>query len=128
MGNRDSRRTCSFCGKRQHEVARLIAGPDVNICDECIQLCNGLLVQESTTSADSKAQAHGLKVPKPHEIFETLNEYVIGHEETKKVLSVAVHNHYKRLRQSVHFKEGDPLYDVDIEKSNILMLGPTGSG
>ncbi len=127
-GNQDSRRACSFCGKRQNEVARLIAGPDVNICDECIQLCNGLLVQESAPAEAKSVNVHSLKVPKPHEIFDVLNQYVIGHSETKKVLAVAVHNHYKRLRQSVHFKKDDPLYDVDIEKSNIMLMGSTGSG
>ncbi len=127
-GSQDNRRACSFCGKRQSEVARLIAGPDVNICDECIQLCNGLLVQESAPAAAKPANVHTLNVPKPHEIFDVLNQYVIGHPETKKVLAVAVHNHYKRLRQAIHFKKDDPLYDVDIEKSNILLMGPTGSG
>lgn len=122
----DDRRVCSFCGKRQQEVYRLIAGPDVNICDECIHLCNGLL-QDSPQGAVS-ADVNKLKVPKPHEIFEVLNQHVIGHAETKKMLSVAVHNHYKRLQQSVHFAEGDPLRDVEIEKSNILLMGPTGSG
>jgi len=125
----DQRRTCSFCGKRANEVSRLIAGPDVNICDECIHLCNGLLTQESApAAAAAKSSASKLKVPKPHEIFETLNAHVIGHDEAKKMLAVAVHNHYKRLRQTVHFAEGDPLRDVEIEKSNILLMGPTGSG
>lgn len=129
-GGQDNRRACSFCGKRQHEVARLIAGPDVSICDECIQLCNGLLVQESSQKAASgeKMDVGKLKVPKPHEIFDVLNQYVIGHQETKKVLAVAVYNHYKRLQQGLHFKPDDPLHAVEIEKSNIMLMGPTGCG
>jgi len=126
--SQDNRRACSFCGKRQQEVSRLIAGPDVNICDECIHLCNGLLVQDTAPESGGGADVHKLKVPKPHEIYDVLNQYVVGHLETKKVLAVAVHNHYKRLRQSLHFEKGDPLYDVEIEKSNILLMGPTGSG
>jgi ATP-dependent Clp protease ATP-binding subunit ClpX len=126
--SQDQRRNCSFCGKRANEVARLIAGPDVNICDECIHLCNGLLVQETAPAAGAKTTVRKLKVPKPHEIFATLNEHVIGHDEAKKMLAVAVHNHYKRLQQTAHFAEGDPLREVEIEKSNILLMGPTGSG
>lgn len=127
--SRDQRRTCSFCGKQQGEVTRLIAGPDVNICDECIHLCNGLLVQDPAVAAAPVVDTiHKLKIPKPHEIVDVLNEHVIGHHEAKKMLAVAVHNHYKRLRQTVHFAEGDPLRDVEIEKSNILLMGPTGSG
>ncbi len=141
----DSHRFCSFCGKRQQEVSRLIAGPDVNICDECIHLCNGLLQEKPEAAATGKAaptvaastaataaatatRISALKVPKPHEIFDVLNQYVIGHPEAKKMLAVAVHNHYKRLRQSVVSTAGDPLQDVEIEKSNILLMGPTGSG
>jgi ATP-dependent Clp protease ATP-binding subunit ClpX len=119
-------KTCSFCGKKQSDVARLIAGPKVNICDECIQLCNGLLVPEDEKAETSVAQA--LVVPKPHELMASLDEHVIGHEQTKKVLSVAVHNHYKRLKQGDHFAEDDPFRDIEIEKSNILLMGPTGSG
>ncbi len=118
-------RSCSFCGKRQHEVGRLIAGPKVNICDECIQLCNGLLGHEQQ---EPKQTVHELVVPKPHELKVALDEHVIGHEQTKKVLSVAVHNHYKRLKQESHFGEDDSFRDVEIEKSNIMMMGPTGSG
>ncbi len=119
-------KTCSFCGKRHDEVSRLIAGPKVNICDECIQLCNGLLGQTESQVTETKPRE--LKVPKPHELKASLDEYVIGHEQTKKVLSVAVHNHYKRLNQSAHFADSDAFRDVEIEKSNILMMGPTGCG
>jgi ATP-dependent Clp protease ATP-binding subunit ClpX len=118
--------TCSFCGKRQDDVQRLIAGPGVNICDECVKLCDSLLVEDqpaaqTTTTAD-------LQVPKPHEILAFLDRYVIGHPYSKKVLSVAVHNHYKRLKQEHHFTKDDPFSEVEIEKSNILLAGPTGSG
>jgi ATP-dependent Clp protease ATP-binding subunit ClpX len=125
MSQKDS--YCSFCGKRHSDVGRLIAGPKVNICDECIHLCNGLL--GDTGKGDKKAsKAHELNVPKPHELKEALDQYVIGHDQTKKVLSVAVHNHYKRLKQESHFAVGDEFSDVEIEKSNILLMGSTGSG
>ncbi|MBT3191067.1 MAG: ATP-dependent Clp protease ATP-binding subunit ClpX [Verrucomicrobia bacterium] len=125
--SQEKNKNCSFCGKRQNEVGRLIAGPKVNICDECIQLCNGLLGQgEEPEKPD--AAVHQLKVPKPHELMKTLDEHVIGHEQTKKVLSVAVHNHYKRLKQESHFADDDTYKDVEIEKSNILLMGPTGCG
>lgn len=106
----------------------MIAGPTVNICDECIKLCNDLLDEEQQKGRPEDDVLKSLNVPKPHEMFEILNQHVIGHEDAKKLLSVAVHNHYKRLRQDRHFAEGDPWRDVEIEKSNILLMGPTGSG
>ncbi|MDT8441010.1 MAG: ATP-dependent Clp protease ATP-binding subunit ClpX [Desulfuromonadales bacterium] len=111
--------TCSFCGKAQEEVKKLIAGPAVYICDECIDLCKDIIAEEAQleeTTADSG------RLPKPSEIKETLDDYVIGQERAKKVLAVAVYNHYKRIESSV--KPGE----VEVQKSNILLLGPTGSG
>ncbi|MBL7114670.1 MAG: ATP-dependent Clp protease ATP-binding subunit ClpX [Kiritimatiellae bacterium] len=119
-------RFCAFCGKTQAEVRRLIEGPDVNICDECIKVCGSLLEQETkTTKTDQTAT---LKVPRPHEILKVLDAHVIGHQHVKKVLSVAVYNHYKRLKQASHFAPGHELADVEIEKSNIMLMGPTGTG
>jgi len=123
--SQEKNRTCSFCGKRQNDVGRLIAGPKVNICDECVQLCTGLLGHEQPAA---ESHVHDLTVPKPHELKASLDEHVVGHDQTKKILSVAVHNHYKRLKQGAHFGEGDAFRDVEIEKSNILLMGPTGSG
>jgi ATP-dependent Clp protease ATP-binding subunit ClpX len=110
---------CSFCGKSQDEVKKLIAGPSVYICDECIQLCNEIIAEEYTQEIEDDASSHLLK---PAEIKETLDQYVIEQEKAKKTLSVAVHNHYKRIGTKVDM-EG-----VEIEKSNILLIGPTGSG
>ncbi len=109
---------CSFCGKSQHEVRKLIAGPSVFVCDECVELCNDIIREEM----QEKAAATGSKLPKPQEINATLDEYVIGQERAKKVLSVAVYNHYKRLEVSGKKDE------VELSKSNILLIGPTGSG
>ena len=110
---------CSFCGKSQKEVKKLIAGPTVYICDECIGLCNDIIAEE----IEREEQSYGLdKVPKPVEIKEILDEYVIGQDRAKKILSVAVHNHYKRIDARM---EAD---DVELQKSNILLLGPTGCG
>lgn len=117
---------CSFCGKLESRQRKLIAGPAVNICEECIHLCTSMLSGEKEEVTDSTAT--DLIVPKPHEIKDFLDQYVIGHEHTKKVLSVAVHNHYKRLKQRTHFGEGDDLADVEIEKSNVMLIGPTGCG
>ncbi len=111
---------CSFCGKSQHEVRKLIAGPSVFICDECIELCNDIIREEGATS--DPARADKSKLPTPHEIRQILDQYVIGQDLAKKILSVAVYNHYKRLDTSV--KEDD----VELAKSNILLIGPTGSG
>ena len=109
---------CSFCGKSQHEVRKLIAGPSVFICDECVELCNDIIreeMQEKTSSGSSK-------LPKPQEVNAILNEYVIGQANAKKVLSVAVYNHYKRL------ESGNKKDEVELSKSNILLIGPTGCG
>ena len=109
---------CSFCGKSQHEVRKLIAGPSVFICDECVELCNDIIREEMHEAGTSPSS----KLPKPQEIKQTLDDYVIGQDRAKKVLSVAVYNHYKRLEVSGD-KDG-----VEIAKSNILLIGPTGSG
>ena len=111
---------CSFCGKSQHEVRKLIAGPSVFICDECIELCNDIIRDE--TQAEGSAGAHKGGLPTPAEICGILDQYVIGQESAKKILSVAVYNHYKRLR---HKGKKD---EVELAKSNILLVGPTGSG
>ena len=111
---------CSFCGKSQHDVRKLIAGPSVFVCDECVELCNEI-IREEAEDKDAQA-ATGPQYPTPQEICQRLDEYVIGQDEAKKVLSVAVYNHYKRLEHE------DAVGDVDISKSNILMIGPTGSG
>jgi len=110
---------CSFCGKSQHEVRKLIAGPSVFICDECVELCNDIIREEVQEQSSSVT---GSKLPTPHEINVILDEYVIGQERAKKVLSVAVYNHYKRL-ETTQKKD-----DVELAKSNILLIGPTGSG
>lgn len=112
---------CTFCSKGQEEVKKLVAGPGVYICNECIELCNDILVEEKD---DSLKLASKLNVPAPKEIFNFLEEYVIGQTHAKKVLSVAVHNHYKRIQHNQISKKGD----VELQKSNILMIGPTGSG
>ena len=121
LSGSDSKSTlyCSFCGKSQHEVRKLIAGPTVFICDECVELCNDIIREETKAGIAGKKDG---SVPTPHEIFATLNDYVIGQDRAKRVLSVAVHNHYKRLKHSG--KAGD----VELAKSNILLVGPTGSG
>ncbi|WP_011297550.1 ATP-dependent Clp protease ATP-binding subunit ClpX [Cupriavidus necator] len=113
---------CSFCGKSQHEVKKLIAGPSVFICDECIDLCNEIIRDEATASEKDAAAATRSDLPTPHEIRESLDQYVIGQEQAKKILAVAVYNHYKRLK---HLGKKD---DVELSKSNILLIGPTGSG
>ncbi len=110
---------CSFCGKSQHEVRKLIAGPSVFVCDECVDLCNDIIREEIQ---EKDAESGGRKLPIPEEIKNTLDEYVIGQERAKKVLSVAVYNHYKRL----NYDKGSA--DVELGKSNILMIGPTGTG
>ena len=123
---------CSFCGKSHSEVKKLIAGPAVYICNECIDVCSSILEKElnqsagAPTSITDSSVSHD-SVPTPAQLTEKLNEFVIGQEHAKKVLSVAVYNHYMRLRQDQH-NPSPEFTDVDIEKSNILMLGPTGSG
>jgi ATP-dependent Clp protease ATP-binding subunit ClpX len=111
---------CSFCGKSQKQVKKLIAGPGVYICDECIELCTEIIVEELSTATAVSLQ----ELPKPQEIFDFLNQYVIGQERAKKSLSVAVYNHYKRIQGGENVREGA----VELAKSNILLLGPTGCG
>jgi ATP-dependent Clp protease ATP-binding subunit ClpX len=110
---------CSFCGKSQKQVKKLIAGPGVYICDECIDLCNEIIEEELSETPELKLE----DLPKPKEIYEFLNDYIVGQEQAKKVLSVAVYNHYKRIQVGGH-QDGD----VELAKSNILLLGPTGCG
>ena len=110
---------CSFCGKSQHEVRKLIAGPSVFICDECVELCNDIIREEIQEKSVSGARS---SLPTPREINKILDEYVIGQDQAKKILSVAVYNHYKRLEQGIKKSE------VELAKSNVLLIGPTGSG
>ena len=108
---------CSFCGKSQKQVKKLIAGPGVYICDECIDLCNEIIEEELSETSELKFD----DLPKPREIYEFLNDYVIGQESAKKILSVAVYNHYKRVQFGASHDN-----DVELAKSNILLIGPTG--
>ncbi|MGL5206221.1 MAG: ATP-dependent Clp protease ATP-binding subunit ClpX, partial [Acidaminococcaceae bacterium] len=116
----DNSYTCSFCGKKQGQVRKLVAGHNVFICDECIEVCNEMLAEEFST----QPQPLNGELPKPQEIRTILDQYVIGQEEAKKTLAVAVYNHYKRINYETQHKNDD----VELQKSNILMLGPTGSG
>ena len=118
--DKDKSLFCSFCGKNQHEVKKLIAGPSVFICDECIDLCTDI-IKEEIKASDSKKEVDIDHIPKPQEIFDQLNLHIIGQDKAKKALSVAVYNHYKRLGETI-------TDDVKIAKSNILLIGPTGSG
>ncbi|MBI2440137.1 MAG: ATP-dependent Clp protease ATP-binding subunit ClpX [Lentisphaerae bacterium] len=116
---------CSFCGRSRDQVAQLLVGSGSNICDACVEASRRILSEQPGAVAPAGAL---LKVPKPHEIKAFLDAYVVGQEYAKKALAVAVHNHYKRLNQGAHFSAGDPLAGVEIQKSNILLIGPTGSG
>lgn len=126
----DSRLKCSFCGKTQDQVKKLIAGPEVYICDECVELCNEILDEEffegkeKDASADKKNSTEEKPIPKPAEIKSYLDEHIVGQDDAKKVLSVAVYNHYKRLKHN----KSESKSGVEIQKSNILLVGPTGSG
>ena len=124
----DSKLKCSFCGKSQDQVKKLIAGPEVYICDECVELCNEILDEEFFEGKDKESVEDSKEekpIPKPHEIKAYLDQYIVGQDDAKKVLAVAVYNHYKRLR---HNKSVDLKDNVEIQKSNILLVGPTGSG
>ncbi len=137
---RPPRESCAFCGRTQSQVDELIKGPDVNICTDCVMMCNqimGLDPQPGDAQGDAKpadadngraAAIAALKVPLPHEINALLDDYVVGQASAKKILSVAVYNHYKRLRQESHFEGDAEFRDVEIEKSNVMMIGPTGCG
>ena len=124
MARSTNQTMCSFCGKNHAEVRKLIAGPGVYICDSCINVCKGILDKE--IHEEKRQSTPALRVPKPMDIRRSLDQYVIGQDRAKKILSVAVHNHYKRILQAP--RPNDPLADVEIEKSNILLIGPTGSG
>ena len=118
MENKDNKLICTFCGKGQEDVRKLIAGPSVYICDECVDLCNDIIEEEVKTDEVEVLE----ELPSPLDIFNQLDEYVIGQEKAKKILSVAVYNHYKRLRSNSKKDE------IELQKSNVLLLGPTGSG
>ncbi len=132
----NERLKCSFCGKTQDQVKKLIAGPDVYICDECVELCNEILDEEFFEQKDKDKELDGKEkdkkkddiedkpIPKPHEIKAYLDQHIVGQDDAKKVLSVAVYNHYKRLKHNINSDKED----VEIQKSNILLVGPTGSG
>jgi ATP-dependent Clp protease ATP-binding subunit ClpX len=110
---------CSFCGKSQKQVKKLIAGPGVYICDECIDLCNEIIEEELSETGELSLE----ELPKPVEIFEFLNDYIVGQEQAKRILSVAVYNHYRRVQYGAAQRD-----DVELAKSNILLIGPTGCG
>jgi ATP-dependent Clp protease ATP-binding subunit ClpX len=119
---------CSFCGKSQKDVTKLIAGPNVFICNECVDLCHNIISEEAQALASQDPSAQ-IKVLKPHEIKAFLDQYIIGQNDAKEAISVAVYNHYKRI----NFRKKDPnipqnLQDVEVGKSNILLVGPTGTG
>ena len=120
FGDEKGQLKCSFCGKSQEQVRKLIAGPGVYICDECIELCNEIIEEELYKNVDEHLRLRN--IPKPKEINHILNQYVIGQERAKKSLAVAVYNHYKRINA------GGTADDVELQKSNILLVGPTGSG
>ena len=120
FGDEKGQLKCSFCGKTQDQVRKLVAGPGVYICDECIELCNEIIEEEFSEDVEVELK----DVPKPKDIRAILDQYVIGQDEAKKTLSVAVYNHYKRINKG-QTKAAD---DVELQKSNILMIGPTGSG
>ena len=117
---------CSFCGKSQKQVQQLIAGPGVYICDECVELCNEIIAERLAESGDQETV--DFELPKPKEIFDFLEEYVIGQEPAKRALSVAVYNHYKRIRAAGALHSADGEQPIEIAKSNILLIGPTGCG
>ncbi|MBR6126502.1 ATP-dependent Clp protease ATP-binding subunit ClpX, partial [bacterium] len=132
MATTNDRLKCSFCGKTQDQVKKLIAGPDVFICDECVDLCNEILDEEFFEKKEGAKDGEKPEkdyfneeekpIPKPHEIKAYLDQHIVGQDDAKKVLSVAVYNHYKRLK---HNQNGENT-DVEIQKSNILLVGPTG--
>ncbi|HEY9744983.1 MAG TPA: ATP-dependent protease ATP-binding subunit ClpX [Oculatellaceae cyanobacterium] len=127
----DSRLKCSFCGKSQDQVKKLIAGPEVYICDECVDLCNEILDEEFFEAEEgekSTALPEISKVPKPMEIKNYLDDHIVGQEDAKRILSVAVYNHYKRVNHNLANKDKDNKDTVEIQKSNILLIGPTGCG
>lgn len=129
MPKHDEKLKCSFCGKTQDQVKKLIAGPEVYICDECVELCNEILDEEFLDNKEkeiegSKSEKEEKAIPKPHEIKAYLDQYIVGQDDAKKVLAVSVYNHYKRLKHNTN----DSKDGVEIQKSNILLVGPTGSG
>ena len=124
-GNAAGSRSCSFCGRKEEEVARLIAGPDVYICDECVSLCNDIIAEHTE---EAQGDFSELRLLKPKEINAHLNDYVIGQDLAKRVLSVAVHNHYKRINPDPEGSRQEGSEEVEIQKSNIILMGPTGSG
>ena len=121
---RSNTQVCSFCKRSQEEVNRLIAGPDqVFICDECVDLCRDILEEDTSTTSATEFKPN--RIPSPKEIYDQLNEWVVGQDQAKKVLSVAVYNHYKRInRRTIATRENE----VELQKSNIMLIGPTGCG